>query len=73
MKLDLRLPIGMMFTIFGVMLTLFGLAADPAIYVRSLGININLWWGLVLLVFGLVMLGFAVRAQRRLKVSASRG
>jgi len=64
MKLDLRLPIGLMFTIFGVMLTLYGLASDPAIYTRSLGININLWWGLVLLVFGLVMLGFAVRAQR---------
>ena len=72
MKLDLRLPIGLMFTIFGVMLTLYGLVADPAIYARSLGININLWWGLVLLAFGLVMLGFALRAQRRLKVSASR-
>ena len=69
MKLDLRLPIGLMFTIFGVMLTLYGLASDPAIYARSLGININLWWGLVLLVFGLVMLGFALRAQRRLKSS----
>ena len=64
MKLDLRLPIGLMFAIFGVMLTLYGLASDPAIYARSLGININLWWGLVLLVFGLVMLGFALRAQR---------
>jgi len=69
MKLDLRLPIGLMFTIFGVMLTLYGLVADPAIYARSLGININLWWGLVLLVFGLVMLGFALRAQRGLKSS----
>jgi len=65
MKLDLRLPIGLMFTIFGVMLTLYGLVADPAIYARSLGININLWWGLVLLVFGLVMLGFALRAGRK--------
>ena len=64
MKLDLRLPIGLMFTIFGVMLTLYGLVADPAIYARSLGVNINLWWGLVLLVFGLVMLGFALRRQR---------
>ena len=69
MKLDLRLPIGLMFTIFGVMLTLYGLVADPAIYARSLGININLWWGLVLFVFGLVMLAFALRAQRRLKRS----
>jgi len=69
MKLDLRLPIGLMFTIFGVMLTLYGLASDPAIYARSLGVNVNLWWGLVLVVFGLVMLGFALRAQRLLKRS----
>jgi hypothetical protein len=66
MKLDLRLPIGLMFTIVGTLLTLFGLAADKAIYARSLGINVNLWWGLVLLAFGLVMLGLAIRASRRL-------
>ena len=69
MKLDLRLPIGLMFGIFGVMLTLYGLVSNDAIYATSLGINVNLWWGLVLLVFGLVMLGFAIRAQRRLKGS----
>jgi len=62
MKLDLRLPIGLMFTIFGVILTGYGLASDDAIYGRSLGINVNLWWGLVVLAFGLVMLAFAIRA-----------
>jgi len=71
MKLDLRLPIGLMFAIFGVMLTLYGLVSDPAIYARSLGINVNLWWGLVLLVFGLVMLGFAIRAQGARGASSS--
>jgi hypothetical protein len=65
MNLDLRLPIGMMFSIFGVMLTVFGLVSGDAIYARSLGINVNLWWGLVLLAFGLVMLGFALRAGRK--------
>lgn len=64
MTLDLRLPIGLMFSIFGALLTLFGLVSDKAIYARSLGVNVNLWWGLVLLAFGLVMLGFA-RAGRR--------
>jgi putative Mn2+ efflux pump MntP len=62
--LDLRLPIGLMFGAFGVMLTLFGLVSDRSIYQRSLGINVNLWWGLVLLVFGLVMLAFGIRGQR---------
>jgi membrane protein implicated in regulation of membrane protease activity len=65
MKLDLRLPIGLMFTIFGLILALYGLASGGAIYERSLGIDVNLWWGLVLLAFGLVMLTFAIRAGRR--------
>jgi len=64
MNLDLRLPIGLMFSIFGVMLVAYGLISDAAIYARSLGINVNLWWGVVLLAFGLVMLGFALRARK---------
>ncbi|HMA43433.1 MAG TPA: hypothetical protein VKO86_05425 [Gemmatimonadales bacterium] len=65
MKLDLRLPIGLMFTIFGVILTVYGFVSDRAMYDRSLGIDVNLWWGLVLLVFGLVMLTFALRGGKR--------
>jgi hypothetical protein len=64
MNLDLRLPIGLMFSIIGVLLTVFGLISDDAIYARSLGINVNLWWGLVLLVFGMVMLGLMARARK---------
>jgi hypothetical protein len=67
MKLDLRLPIGLMFTIIGVLLTVFGLVSDAAIYERSLGINVNLWWGLVLLVFGGFMLALALRARQRVQ------
>ena len=61
MNLDLRLPIGLMFAIFGAMLTVFGLASGDAIYERSLGINVNLWWGLVLLMFGIGMLVPTIR------------
>jgi uncharacterized membrane protein (DUF441 family) len=64
MQLDLRLPIGLMFTTVGVLLTLFGLVSDKAIYARSLGVNVNLWWGLVLLAFGLVMLWLARRGTQ---------
>ena len=64
MSLDLRLPIGLMFTIVGAMLVGFGLVSGDAIYARSLGINVNLWWGLVLLAFGLSMLALA-RAGRK--------
>ena len=62
MHLDLRLPIGLMFSLFGVMLSAWGLLSGAAIYERSLGINVNLWWGLVLLAFGLAMLWLARRA-----------
>jgi len=64
MKLDVRLPIGMMFALLGAILVVYGLASNPAIYARSLGIDVNLWWGLVLLVFGVVMLVFALRGRR---------
>jgi hypothetical protein len=64
MNLDLRLPIGLMFTVDGLLLTGFGLMSDEAIYVRSLGVNVNLWWGIVLLAFGLGMLVPAIRPSR---------
>jgi hypothetical protein len=65
MKLDIRYPIGLMFGLFGAILVVYGLVSGGAIYARSLGINVNLWWGLVLLAFGIVMLAFAVRARKR--------
>ncbi len=65
MKLDLRLPIGLMFSIIGALLVIFGLASDPSIYQRSLGINVNLWWGLVLVGFGLGMLWLVRRGAAR--------
>ncbi len=64
MKFDLRLPIGLMFSIVGVLLVGFGLLSDDASYARSLGINVNLWWGMVLIAFGVVMLALVVRARR---------
>jgi hypothetical protein len=62
--LDIRLPIGLLFTLAGALLSVYGLTSDPSIYSRSLGLNINLWWGAVLLVFGVMMLLLARRARR---------
>jgi multisubunit Na+/H+ antiporter MnhG subunit len=58
MGLDIRWPIGLMFTLIGALLTGYGAytGSDPDMYKRSLGINIDLIWGLVLLLFGLIML-----------------
>ena len=56
MGLDIRIPVGLMFAIVGGILLIYGLISDSRIYEASLGINVNLWWGIILLVFGLVML-----------------
>jgi hypothetical protein len=56
MGLDIRLPIGFLFSIFGILLIAFGALSDKTIYDRSLGININLEWGVVMLIFGAIML-----------------
>jgi hypothetical protein len=56
MGLDIRLPIGLMFTLLGALLAIWGVIADPAIYDRSLGHNVNLVWGIVLFVFGVLLL-----------------
>jgi protein-S-isoprenylcysteine O-methyltransferase Ste14 len=66
--LDIRIPIGLMFGLLGLILTIFGLASGSQIYdLHSLGININLWWGVVLLSFGAVLLLMAWRTARRHK------
>jgi hypothetical protein len=64
MNLDIRMPIGLLFALLGGLLIWFGAAGDPAIYRASLGVNINLLWGGVLLVFGLAMLALALRKRR---------
>jgi hypothetical protein len=48
MNFDLRLPLGLIFTIFGLLLTGYGLMSDAAIYQKSLGLNVNLGWGAAL-------------------------
>ena len=65
MGLDIRLPIGIIFTIYGGVLIIYGAVADPAIFVNSLGVNIDIWWGAAMLVFGLVMWTLAFRASHR--------
>ena len=64
MGIDIRIPIGGMFAIIGLILVVFGLTSlgDPIYDTHSLGVNVNLWWGLVLTLFGLVMLYFGLRA-----------
>ena len=71
MGIDLRLPIGLLFVVLGALLAAFGAVSDPATYARSLGYNVNLWWGLALFCFGLVMLYLVRRRARRVGSTAS--
>jgi len=66
MELDIRLAIGFMFSVLGLILTGFGLitASDAAMYEQSLTVNVNLWSGLLMLVFGGLMLLFGFRARK---------
>ncbi len=65
-SLDLRYPIGGLFAALGVLLAAFGgvTASNTAMYEKSGGLNINLWWGIVLLVTGLIFLLLARNGSR---------
>ncbi len=64
--MDIRFPIGLLFVILGFILAVFGLFTmnDAELYARSLGRNINLWSGLLMLVFG----GFMLLSTRKKKM-----
>ena len=58
-QFDLRLPLGVLFLVCGFILLLHGLVVGT----RVVDVNINLWWGTVMLMFGAVMAGLAMRAR----------
>ena len=70
MGLDIRLPIGFLFITLGMILGIFGVFSDSTIYSRSFGINVNLYWGTLLLGFGIAM---AIFGQRGAAAARSRG
>jgi hypothetical protein len=63
---DIRIPIGLMFTIIGLLISIFGVVtmSNTEMYHKSLGINVNIIMGLLMLVFGLIMLYFARRKKK---------
>jgi uncharacterized membrane protein len=66
-RFDIRIPIGTLFCLLGVVLTVYGIAtkSDVQLYARSGSIVINLWWGVVMLLFGAAMLFFGTRVKQR--------
>ncbi len=70
MKLDLRIPLGLMFAIVGLILSIFGaVTRGSAIYQQSAGMNINLIWGVVMLAFGVTMFLLGRHADKHPKVA----
>jgi hypothetical protein len=71
--LDIRLPLGLLLSALGTLLTGYGaITSGDSMYIRySLGININLWWGIVLLCTGLILLGLLARARAADKRSST--
>jgi H+/Cl- antiporter ClcA len=69
MGLDIKIPIGLMFSIFGIILTILGIVTngDVEMYERSLGHNINLWSGLFMLAFGAFMLLTSTLVKKKKK------
>jgi hypothetical protein len=65
MTLDIRLPIGLLFTVIGALLVAQGLIQGALSGGAAAGLNVDAWWGCVLLVFGAAMLLFAHRHARR--------
>jgi len=66
-RFDIRLPIGALFLLLGGVLTVYGVMtkSDTQLYARSENIAINLWWGIVMLVFGALMFYFGRKAKER--------
>jgi len=56
--LDIKIPIGLMFSIFGILLLIYGFITrdDAVLYQKSLSHNVNLWMGGLSLLFGGFML-----------------
>jgi hypothetical protein len=67
MHLDIRIPIGLLFCLIGLLLVFYGAVSESSLYDRSLGININLWWGGALVLFGVAMLLLSRKSLRALR------
>ncbi len=65
MGLDIRHPLGLLFITLGALLALYGVVTDASVYSKSLGYNVNLVWGICLLIFGVLILLLAIRGKRK--------
>ena len=67
MGLDIKFPIGLLFSILGFTITIYGIVTNnnTELYVKSLGYNVNLIIGIIMLTFGLIMLYFSRKTKKK--------
>jgi hypothetical protein len=66
MNLDIRYPIGLLFLVVGAILAVYGMVSGPEIYAtHSLGLNVNLWWGIIQIIFGGFMVTLAKMGAKK--------
>lgn len=63
--LDLKIPLGCLITFYGILLSVYGIVTDPEMYRKSLDIDINLLWGLIMLGIGIIILIAAYRTRTK--------
>jgi NADH:ubiquinone oxidoreductase subunit 6 (subunit J) len=59
-RFDIRRIIGALFILYGVVLTVTGIVGSEEVKNKAVGINVNLWTGLGMLVFGVLMVVWAL-------------
>ena len=59
---DLRMFIGSLFLIFGVLVTFTGLTATPAEIEKAAGINLSLWMGIIIFITGAIFIAWVTLA-----------
>lgn len=70
--IDLKLPLGALLTFYGLVLTLYGIVTKPEFYQKSLYLNLNLIWGIIMLVIGVLLLFMAYKTKAKKHGSAKR-
>lgn len=63
--IDLKLPLGCLLMFYGIVLGIYGMITDSAFYQKSLGVDINLDWGALMLLVGLILIGAYYFSNRK--------
>ncbi len=59
-RFDIRRLIGALFILYGIILTVLGVVGSHHVKTKAAGININLWTGIGMLIFGALMVIWAL-------------